>query len=95
VLYHEGVRLPPKRRVKNAAKRVPAKPVRQVKITEKDPLQMCGKGTSVERLFRVEEKGEKTKVMHLVFFDRHGWYCEHGAQCLAVTDVRKYLRNGR
>jgi hypothetical protein len=56
---------------------------------------MCGKGTSVERVFRVEEGVDKAKVLHLVFFDRHGWYCEHGAQCAAVTDVKKYIRNGR
>jgi hypothetical protein len=30
--------------------------------------------------------------MHLVFFDRHGWYCEHGKQCAAVTDVRKFIK---
>ena len=56
---------------------------------------MCGKGTSVDRIFRVEEQDGKSKVIHLVFFDRHGWYCEHGRQCPAVTDVRKFIRNGR
>ena len=56
---------------------------------------MCGKGTSVERVFRVEEKTEKSKIAHLVFFDRHGWYCEHGAQCPAVSDVRKFIRHSR
>jgi len=60
-----------------------------------DPCQMCGKGTSVERVFRVEEKSEKAKNIHLVFFDRHGWYCEHGAQCAAVTDVKKHLKTSR
>jgi len=57
---------------------------------------MCGKGTSVERVFRVEETMGKTKNAHLVFFDkRHGWYCEHSAQCPAVTDVKKFVRHSR
>jgi len=27
---------------------------------------------------------------HLVFFDRHGWYCEHGRTCPAVGHAKKY-----
>ena len=84
-----------KRGAKKPGRRVVPKPVRQVRVTEKDPAMMCGKGTSVERVFRVEEKGQKQKILHLVFFDRHGWYCEHGAQCMAVSDVKKFIRNGR
>ena len=68
---------------------------RRVRVTEKDPTLMCGRGTSVERVFRVEEKTGKSKIAHLVFFDRHGWYCEHGAQCPAVSDVRKFIRHSR
>lgn len=56
---------------------------------------MCGKATTVERVFRVEENVEGSRSMHLVFFDRHGWYCEHGAQCPAVSDVRKFIRHSR
>ena len=65
---------------------------RRVRISEKDPQVVCGKGTTVVRLFRVEERLEGDRVMHLVFNDRHGWYCEHGSQCIAVADVKKYLR---
>lgn len=68
---------------------------RSVRITEKDPCLMCGNDTLVERVFRVEEKQAKAKVIHLVFFDRHGWYCEHGPQCPAVADVRKFIRRSR
>ena len=64
-------------------------------MREMNPVQMCGKGTSVTQLFRVEETLDHTRVHHLVFFDRHGWYCEHGAQCSAVKDVQKFTRNGR
>ena len=84
-----------KRRVTKSGRAAKGIPVRKVRISEKDPARMCGKGTSVERVFRVEEGVEKAKVLHLVFFDRHGWYCEHGAHCQAVTDVRKFLRHSR
>jgi len=53
---------------------------------------LCGKGTSVRELYRVEETRDRTKIHHLVFFDRHGWYCEHGKQCSAVNDVQKFTR---
>lgn len=53
---------------------------------------MCGKGTTVARVFRVEERSKDRRVMHLVFLDRHGWYCEHGSECEAVKDVRKFIR---
>jgi hypothetical protein len=66
--------------------------VRKVKIKPMDPAQMCGPGTSVTRLFRVEERLDQTRIHHLVFFDRHGWYCEHGRQCGAVKDVQKFTK---
>jgi len=53
---------------------------------------MCGKGTSVTALYRVEETLDRTRIHHLVFFDRHGWNCEHGKQCSAVSDVQKFTR---
>jgi len=86
--------------VKRGAKKGAGKPKqvaeRRVRIAEKDPYSLCGKGTSVERVFRVEETSGKAKIAHLVFFDkRHGWYCEHSVQCPAVTDVKKYVRHSR
>lgn len=57
-----------------------------------NPVQMCGKDTSVTQLYRVEETGDRGKTHHLVFFDKHGWYCEHGKQCSAVGDVQKFTR---
>ena len=57
-----------------------------------DPVQMCGRGTTVTELYRVEETGGTGRTHHLVFFDRHGWYCEHGKQCSAVGDVQKFTR---
>lgn len=60
-----------------------------MKIRELDPPVWCGAGTSVERLFRVQEVVGKATSWHLVFLDRHGWYCEHGPGCPAVRDVRR------
>ena len=58
-----------------------------------DPIQKCGKGTSVTQLYRVEERLDHRRIQHLVFFDRHGWYCEHGKQCSAVKDVQQFTRS--
>jgi hypothetical protein len=64
-------------------------PARVVKIKELNAQGKCGPGTSVVHLFRVDEVCNGTPAVHLVFFDRHGWYCEHGRTCPAVEDVRK------
>jgi hypothetical protein len=66
---------------------------RAVRIREMDPLDKCGKGTTVRRLYRVEERLDGATIHHLVFFDRHGWYCEHGKGCGAVSDVQKFTRS--
>ena len=52
----------------------------------------CGSGTSVQFLYRVDELLDGAPTAHLVFFDRHGWYCVHGRACTAVDDVRKHAR---
>ena len=84
--------LPPVRRSLNSRSKRKTEVERKVRIKPMDPLQMCGKGTSVTRLFRVEETVERGRIHHLVFFDKHGWYCEHGKQCSAVGDVQKFTR---
>lgn len=58
-------------------------------VRELDPLSRCGNGTSVQKLFRIDEKVDGVVRPHLVFFDRHGWYCEHGRDCPAVSQARK------
>lgn len=58
-------------------------------VRELDPLTRCGTGTSVQRLFRVDERIDGAVRPHLVFFDRHGWYCDHGRDCPAVSQARK------
>ena len=66
---------------------------RTVRVRVLDPQAKCGARTSVERLFRVDETVKGGLVTHLVFFDRHGLYCEHGRTCPAVDDVRRAHKN--
>lgn len=61
-----------------------------LKIRELDPHRRCGPGTTVERLIRVDEQVDGRLEAHLVFLDRHGWYCEHGPGCHAVGYARKH-----
>jgi hypothetical protein len=84
--------LPTVRRRPNSSRKEKAEVKRRVRIRRIDPVQLCGKGTLVTQLYRVEEILDRARIHHLVFFDRHGWYCEHGKQCGAVSDVRKFTR---
>lgn len=67
----------------------PPPPVIRVTVRELDPQRKCGAGTSVQMLYRVDETVDGRASAHLVFFDRHGWYCEHGRTCPAVAHARK------
>ena len=92
---------------RSAPKRTPAKgkatrvryvapSVRAVKVKELDPVARCGPDTSVELLYRVDERLDgRAAGVHLVFFDRYGWYCVHGRGCAAVADVHQDLRAQR
>jgi hypothetical protein len=68
----------------------PAAPEGRVKVRELDPQQKCGEGTSVQFLYRVDQTVEGRAAAHLVFFDQHGWYCEHGRTCPAVAHAKKH-----
>lgn len=67
-----------------------AAPRQIVRVRDLDPYKKCGAGTSVERLVRVDEMVDRRLEAHLVFLDRHGWYCEHGRSCHAVGHARKH-----
>ncbi len=57
----------------------PIKPI----VDVLDPRVVVGAATTVAHLVRV--RLSPTDAPHLVFHDRHGWYCEtHGAECRAV-----------
>lgn len=83
-----------KRAVKRSVTSVPPT-TRLVRVRALDPCARCGPGTSVEQLYRVDEQVAGTATVHLVFFDRHGWYCVHGASCAAVRDVHAELKAQR
>lgn len=65
-------------------------PRTRVAVRSLDPFEKCGPNTSVQLLYRVDEWTEGSSTPHLVFFDHHGWYCEHGRTCPAVGHAKKY-----
>ncbi|HEX5971733.1 MAG TPA: hypothetical protein VFY85_07405 [Gemmatimonadaceae bacterium] len=65
-------------------------PAVRVAVKPLEPQAKCGAGTSVLYLFRVDETVDGRTTAHLVFYDRHGWYCEHGRTCPAVGHAKKY-----
>lgn len=67
----------------------PSMAPRGIRIRELVPEKVCGPRTRVHQVFRVEERVNGSSQTHLVFNDRHGWYCEHGAECPAVGAVRR------
>lgn len=65
-------------------------PVRPV-IELLDARSIVGPRTAVEHLIRVRLR--PNDAPHLVFHDRHGWYCEaHGPTCHAVTLAREDVK---
>ena len=79
----------PQHRATSVAAEVPQLdlfPVRpEVEVLEARAL--VGPRTGVEHLVRVRWQPEP--ATHLVFHDRHGWYCqEHGPECRAVPVAR-------
>ena len=90
------------KKAKKAKKAKPARSAKPIKAAKAapvssfalhllDPVRKCGAGTSVQRLYRVDESStDGSARVHLVFFDRHGWYCEHGRDCAAVSYARKH-----
>lgn len=75
---------------------VPEAPVLSAELTQLDffpekpevvrlnPRTVAGQRTAVVEIVRVRMRS--TEAPHLIFNDRHGWYCEtHGAQCAAIA----------
>ena len=77
-------------KVLRGRKAVSAAPVVTVAVKALDPLRKCGPNTTVQLMYRVDESVDGRRTAHLVFFDRHGWYCEHGRTCPAVGHARKH-----
>ena len=72
------------------APRRPLAPIANFRFKVLDPQRKCGAGTSVQFLCRVDELVDGRSTPHLVYHDRHGWYCEHGPSCAAVAPARKF-----
>jgi len=87
-----GAKSGSKKKAKGSARTRTGRPVverREIKVRELVPEKVCGPRTRVQQVFRVEERVNGSSQTHLVFNDRHGWYCEHGTDCPAVGAVRK------
>lgn len=57
-------------------------------IERLDPRAVVGPRTAAQAVIRVRMRTVESP--HLVFHDRHGWYCEtHGASCEAVVVARE------
>ncbi len=82
------VKAMPRARHRSAKK--PSGPVIRMAVRALDPRTKCGAATTVQFLFRVDETADGRVKTHLVFFDRHGWYCEHGRTCPAVAHAKKH-----
>jgi hypothetical protein len=93
VIVQQELTLTPVRRSIKVGRKKKPEVVRKVRIRPMDPVEKCGKGTTVTQLYRVEETLDQARIHHLVFLDRHGWYCEHGKQCSVVKDVQKFTRS--
>ena len=53
-----------------------------------NPRAVAGQHTAVLEIVRVRFRAQEAP--HLVFHDRHGWYCEtHGTHCAAVGLARE------
>ncbi len=69
-----------------AAKQMDMFPEQPV-VERLDPIAVVGPRTGATAVIRVRMRGVEST--HLVFHDRHGWYCEtHGAACEAVSVAR-------
>jgi hypothetical protein len=80
---------------KATKKPLPPPPVSTFHVRELDPLQKCGAGTSVQRMFRIDETNGGVVKPHLVFYDKHGLYCEHGRDCPAVPHARSVMAHDK
>jgi len=66
----------------------PVKPV----VDVLDAKAIVGPRTGVEHLVRVRPRPDDAP--HLVYHDRHGWYCEaHGPACHAVILARDEVKH--
>lgn len=62
------------------------------RIERLNPKQVAGQRTAVVEIVRVRIRS--TEPLHLIFHDRHGWYCEtHGPGCVAVVYAKEFVQS--
>lgn len=53
-------------------------------VVRMNPRAIAGQRTAVVEIVKVRMRSNEAP--HLIFNDRHGWYCEtHGTQCAAIS----------
>ncbi|MEP6832922.1 MAG: hypothetical protein ABJB74_05980 [Gemmatimonas sp.] len=62
-------------------------------ILRLNPRAFAGQQTSIAEIVRVRMRSSEPP--HLIFHDRHGWYCEtHGVHCAAVALAQELVERG-
>lgn len=60
-------------------------------VVRLNPKTVAGQRTAVVEIVRVRMRSNEAP--HLIFNDRHGWYCEtHGTACAAIALARDAVR---
>ena len=63
----------------------------QPEVMRLNPRSVAGAKTSVVEIVRVRMRS--IEPPHLIFHDRHGWYCEtHGVHCAAVLLAKEWVQ---
>lgn len=86
---------PASRSAKSSSATQPAVPAKQMDmfpeqpvVERLDPVAVVGPRTGATAVIRVRLRSVESP--HLIFHDRHGWYCDtHGAACEAVSVARE------
>ncbi|MEO7358924.1 MAG: hypothetical protein ABI120_01255 [Gemmatimonadaceae bacterium] len=61
-------------------------------IVRLNPRTVAGQRTAVVEVVRVRMRS--SEAPHLIFNDRHGWYCEtHGTQCAAIPLAQAAIKH--
>ncbi len=64
----------------------------KAEVVRLNPRSVAGEKTSVAEIVRVRMRSSEPP--HLIFHDRHGWYCEtHGVHCAAVAMAKDLVQS--
>ncbi len=93
--YHVPIMSRAPRSARPSSAAPPAVPAKQMDmfpeqpvVEQLDPVTVVGPRTGATAVIRVRLRAVESP--HLVFHDRHGWYCDtHGPTCEAVSVARE------